>query len=334
MLTKRQNLLETIRGGNPDRFVNQYEFMEVIFNLPTSGSMGGPGQEWHTNWGVFYRWPEGQIGGFPVHDEEHIVIKDITRWQDYVKAPEVKFPEEAWAPAIEAANKVDRNEKFVAVMVAPGLFEMTHHLMRMENALMAYYEEPDHMHELIAYITDYELRLAKEIVDHIKPDCIFHHDDWGSQISSFLSPDMFKEFFVEPYKKIYGFYKENGVELIVHHNDAYSANLVPHMIEMGIDIWQGAMTTNNIPELIKKYGGQISIMGGLDSGVIDFPEWTVENIEKHVERACRENGIHYFIPCLSQGLNFSSFPGVYEETSKAIDRFSEKYFAEIAEGAK
>ena len=25
MLTKRQNLLETIKGGNPDRFVNQYE---------------------------------------------------------------------------------------------------------------------------------------------------------------------------------------------------------------------------------------------------------------------------------------------------------------------
>ena len=25
MLTKRQNMLEVIRGGNPDRFVKQYE---------------------------------------------------------------------------------------------------------------------------------------------------------------------------------------------------------------------------------------------------------------------------------------------------------------------
>ena len=30
MLTKRQNFLETIRGGNPDRFVNQYEFLEML----------------------------------------------------------------------------------------------------------------------------------------------------------------------------------------------------------------------------------------------------------------------------------------------------------------
>ena len=25
MLTKRQNMLETVRGGKPDRYVNQYE---------------------------------------------------------------------------------------------------------------------------------------------------------------------------------------------------------------------------------------------------------------------------------------------------------------------
>lgn len=325
MLTIKENLQETIKGGNPDRFVKQYEFLEIIFN-PTRSSMGGPGEEWYTNWGVFYRWPEGQIAGFPVHDDEHIVIKDITKWRDYVKAPEVKFSKEEWAPAVEAASKVDRNEKYVTAFVAPGLFEMTHHLMRMENALMAYYEEPEHMHDLIAFVTDYELKLAKEIVDNLKPDAIFHHDDWGSHISSFLSPDMFEEFFVGPYKKIYDFYKANGVELIVHHNDSYSANLVPAMIEMGIDIWQGAVTTNNIPELIKEYGEKITFMGGLDSGPIDFPEWTVENIEKHVEEQCTANGKHYFIPCLSQGLNFSSFPGVYDETDKAIDRFSKEYF--------
>ena len=37
----------------------------------------------------------------------------------------------------------------------------------------------------------------------------------------FLSPEMFREFFVPAYKKIYGFWKENGVELIVHHSDSY-----------------------------------------------------------------------------------------------------------------
>lgn len=34
MLTKRQNFLETIRGGNPDRYVNQYEYMNIILGTP------------------------------------------------------------------------------------------------------------------------------------------------------------------------------------------------------------------------------------------------------------------------------------------------------------
>jgi hypothetical protein len=34
MLTIRQNVLETIKGGHPDRFVKQYEFLEFIMESP------------------------------------------------------------------------------------------------------------------------------------------------------------------------------------------------------------------------------------------------------------------------------------------------------------
>ncbi|NTW70967.1 MAG: uroporphyrinogen decarboxylase [Eubacteriaceae bacterium] len=325
MLTIRQNLMETIKGGSPDRFVNQYEFMEIIMEAPM-GTFVTPGQIVKNEWGITFSWPEGQLGGFPVHDAEHKVLKDICEWRKYVKAPAVNTSDEAWAAAVEHANAVDRNEKFVTPFVAPGIFEMTHHLMGMEDALMALYEEPEAMHELIDYLTEYELAYAKELISRLHPDALFHHDDWGSQISSFVAPEMFEEFFVPAYKKIYGFYKENGVELIVHHSDTFGANLVPSMIEMGIDIWQGVMTTNNTPELIKKYGPQITFMGDLDSGKIDFPGWTPEIIAEHVERACKTCGKLYFIPNLTQGLNFSSFPGVYEETTAAIDRMSKEMF--------
>jgi uroporphyrinogen-III decarboxylase len=317
--------METIKGGKPDRFVNQYEFMNLIMEAPL-GTMAGPGQTIKNEWGITFSWPEGQLGGFPVHDEKHLVLKDITNWRKYVKAPTVLTSNEAWAAAIEHADSVDRNEEFVTGFVAPGLFEMTHHLMSMEEALIALYEEPEKMHELIDYLMDHELEYAKVMIEKIKPDCIFHHDDWGSQKSSFISPEMFEEFYLPRYKKIYGFYKDNGVELIVHHSDSYAANLVPYMVDMGIDIWQGVMTTNNTPELIKEYGGKISFMGDVDSGVVDFPGWTREILEREIERACKNCGKHYFIPNLTQGLNFSSFPGVYETASEVIDEMSKKMF--------
>lgn len=326
MLTARQNLLETIRGGNPDRFVNQYEFLELIVFMPGFKYPLVPGVTVKDDWGITFTYPEGQIGGFPLHDDEHKVLKDITQWETVVKPPVLDTSDEAWAEAVELANSVNLEEKFVAACQMPGVFEMTHHMMGMEDALMALYEEPECMHGLIDRVTEFELRRAQMIIDRIQPDALFHHDDWGGQASTFISPDMFEEFFLAPYKKIYKFWKDNGVELIIHHSDSYAATLVPHMIEMGIDIWQGAMSTNNIPKLVEEYGCQISFMGGLDSGEIDFPKWTPEICAEHVEKACKSCGKHYFIPNLTQGLNFSSFPGVYEEVSAQIEKISKKMF--------
>lgn len=326
MLTAKQNLLETIKGGNPGRFVNQFEFMELIVFMPGFNYGLIPGTTVTDDWGVTYDYPEGQIGCFPLHDDEHKVLKDITRWDEVVKTPVLDTSDEAWAPSIEIAGSVNRDEKFVTACHFPGVFEMTHHMMGMEDALIALYEEPECMHGLIKRITDFELKRAELIVDRIKPDALFHHDDWGGQISTFISPDMFEEFFLSPYKKIYKFWKDNGVELVVHHSDSYAATFVPLMIEMGIDIWQGAMTTNDIPKLIAEYGGKISFMGGLDSAEIDIQNWTPEICAEHVERACRSCGKHYFIPNLTQGTNASSFPGVYEEVSAQIDRMSKIMF--------
>jgi hypothetical protein len=329
MLTKRQNLIETIRGGKPDRFVNQYEAFSLIMQTPFSKDNPNPAYGEHNvvnAWGVTKSWPIGTPGPFPVHDAEHIVIKDITRWRDFVKVPNIIYPAAEWEPFVAQAEKIDRKEQFATFFYAPGIFEQCHYLLEISNCLLNFYEEPEAMHEIIEMITDFEIAFAEQVCKYLKPDALFHHDDWGTQKSTFISPDMFEEFFLEPYKKLYGYYKSHGVELIVHHSDSYAATLVPYMIEMGIDIWQGVMTSNNIPELIGKYGGQISFMGGVDSAKVDFPGWTKEIVAEEVRRACRECGKLYFIPGSSQGLPLSNYPGVYEAMTEEIDKMSREMF--------
>jgi len=335
MLTKRQNLLETIKGGNPDRFVNQYEafvcqptMFGMIMGDPITAASPRvtPGTEVVNGWGVTIQWPEGLPGPFPVHDDAHKVLKDVTKWKEVVKAPNLDFPQSEWDKYRPAVEEIDRNEVFATCFIAPGVFEQTHYLLGMDTSLMAFYEEPEAMKELIEYITEWELGYAKLLCENFRPDAIFHHDDWGSHNSSLMSPKMFNEFFVPVYKKIYGFYESNGVELIVHHNDSYSANLVPYMIEMGIDIWQGCVTTNNVPELVREYGEKISFMGDIDNGVVDREDWSREVIAKEVRRACETNGKHYFIPNTAMGGPMSSYPGVYEAVSEEIDKMSKEMF--------
>ena len=329
MLTIRQNLLETIHGGNPDRFVKQYEFLKMVSNPsglhspnPKKGEFGVKNA-----WGIVRSWPENVIAAFPEHTMDKRVIKDITHWRDYVHAPSLSFPETEWETFQAQAEAIDRNEYFVTAMVAPGIFEQCHHLGEIQQTLINLYEEPEHMHDLIRYLTDYELRLADEICSHYHPDALFHHDDWGTQLSTFMSTDMFDEFYLEPYKEVYGFYKSHGVELIVHHSDSYAATLVPEMIEIGIDIFQGCLASNNVPELVKKYGGKISFMGNIDSAYIDHADWTPEGIEKVVRKAIADvNSKHYFIPCNTMGGPSTLYEGAYECISEKIDLVSKEYF--------
>ncbi len=324
MLTIRENLLETIHGGTPDRFVKQYEFLANTVHPALAFSGGAQrGQENVVNaWGVTYSWRDDQPGAFPVHTGDLVVCKDIEEWQDYVKAPRTKFSEAEWEPFIAEAEKVDRTQQFLSPVMAPGIFEQLHALCEMENTMCGFYECPDEIHELIKYLTDYELQVAEDICDHLHPDALFHHDDWGSAGSAFFSADMFAEFFLEPYKAVYGYYKSRGVELVVHHSDAYCAPLVPTMIEMGIDIWQGPVKENDIPALIKQYGGQISFMGGINNTVVDVPNWTDQIIKAEVDALCESCGSHYFIPCCTGGMNETTFPEVYGKVDEAIDACS------------
>jgi len=100
MLTKKQNLLETIHGGKPDRFVNQYEAFDCapdslfgfIFADPVVADSPMPmfgGEPVKNSWGVTKSWPANVPGPFPVHDDVHKVLKgeNVARWEKFVKAP-------------------------------------------------------------------------------------------------------------------------------------------------------------------------------------------------------------------------------------------------------
>ena len=331
MLTERQNFLEVVRHGKPDHYANQFRALALVMATPYGFGMPSYGAEdFVDDWGIHWAWPEGMPGGFPVHTPDKIVIKDIEEWRSYVKFPKVEYTDEEWAPFVAMADGIDREKYLVTAMVAPGIFEMCHHLQEIQNCLMNFYEYPDEMHELIDALTDWELKKAEQLCKYIKPDAVFHHDDWGSHNSTFISPAMFREFIKPAYAKIYGYYKAHGVEVIIHHSDSYAATLVPDMIDVGIDVWQGPVSTNNVAELIKKYGDKITFMGCIDSAKVDFPGWTKEIVKQEVRKACDAFGTKV-IHGASQGGPMSSFPGMYDALTEAIDECSCEDFGCTAE---
>ncbi|MDO5852767.1 MAG: cobalamin-dependent protein [Thermoplasmata archaeon] len=328
-LSTKDNLLETLKHekGCPDRYVNQYGFFDLVFDpvLFRSFNLGaffGGVPEFEDGWGVPQQFPAGSGGPHP----SGTVIKDITHWQDYVKPPSMEFTAADWAPTKEQAAGIRGGDKFLGIAMLTGLFERTHFHLGMQEALVEYYEHPEEMQELIDYFTEWEIQSLDEVFANIEPEVLFHHDDWGTAINSFLDPVSHRKFFYEPYKKIYNHFRELGGEIVIHHSDSWAANLVPIWCDMGVDIWQGPIADNNIPDLIDRYGDKLTFMGGIDDAFVDIPDWNAEVVAKYVEQQCDAIGTTSFIPCLTRGLGMSVFPGVYDCISETIDKVSARKF--------
>ena len=165
----------------------------------------------------------------------------------------------------------------------------------------------------------------KLVVEHLHPDIILSHDDWGSSTSLFFSVGTWRELFKEPYRKLYSYLRENDV-IVMHHGDSYMEPLVEDMAEIGIQIWQGVIPTNNIKAISEKVGDRMLLMGGIDS-VIDRADATEEEIRKETRRALNEYGeLQGFWPGITYGGPGTIYPEVEKFVEDEIARYNMERF--------
>ena len=330
MLTQKENLLETIKkNGKPDRLVNCYNSFKPIPGDPVFNFVRGNrvrGTDSFDRWGTFISFPEDQPAAVPIVTPENQIIKDIEDWKKYVKVPNLRAScSEGWEAARKSRDAIDRSEYLATCIMGTGIFEQMHMLMTFEDTLCNLLISPDETHELIEVITEYRLEYMKLLVENLQPDAIVSHDDFGSQKSLFMAPDVWREFFKEPYKRLYDYLHANNV-IVVHHCDSFCEPIAEDMAEIGIDIWQGVLPTNDFAALTKLLDGRMALMGGIDS-VIDQHDTAEATIRAEVRRACDEYGkLPHFIPSYTYGGPGTIFPHVEPIVFDEIERYNKERF--------
>ena len=233
--------------------------------------------------------------------------------------------QEGWETAIANEKAIDHDKYLTMVVMGTGIFEQLHMLMTFEDTLTNMLEEPEAMQELIDAICEYRLNYMKLIVEHLHPDVIVSHDDWGSKTSLFMSPNTWRELFKEPYRKLYSYLHENGV-IVMHHADSFLEPIVEDMAEIGIDIWQGVLPTNNIAAISEKVGDRMMLMGGIDS-VIDREDATEEEIRAETRRACEAYGdLKGYWPGITYGGPGTLYPHVEPIVIDEIAKYNREHF--------
>lgn len=279
----RENAAAIYRHEQPDYY---FDLMDAIELIPDPGLMRDlvpqDGKQHQDSFGTTLIFKPGSPGQHPYVTPENAVIKDITKWEEQLRVPSIDDLD--WTMAVQAAEAVDRREKLVGFMCSAGLFERSHFLMGMENALVSYMEYPDEMAALLRVIADYKIRYIRLTAEKIHPDIIFYHDDWGSKQNVFLPPDLWRAIIKPLQAEIAGVIHDCGM-IYMHHADCICQPIVTDMVEIGIDIWQGVIAQNDIPAIQKITEGKLAMVGGIDGPKIDVEGISEEEIRAEVRRA-------------------------------------------------
>ena len=283
MLTPRENVMAVYNRQQPDyygdlmptlRFVQDPVFLRD--RIPKDG------QVHQDSWGTSFCFKLEAPGPHPVVNEQNAVIKDIEHWKEQLRVPTLKNLD--WDSAVAQAREVDRHQYFCAAYCSAGLFERSHHLMGMQTALINYLDYPEEMAGLLRAIADYKIEYLKLAAKYFQPDIVFYHDDWGTKQSVFLPPRVWRELIKPLQKEIIQTAHDCGM-IYMHHADCVCQPLVLDMVEIGVDIWQGAVPQNDIVEIQRITEGKLPMVGGIDGPKIDVENITEEAIRAEVRRA-------------------------------------------------
>ncbi len=157
----------------------------------------------------------------------------ITEWSDFDKY---------LMPAVDPfqrsklkASGYESCDKFVMTGGA-SLFSALRDARLMANALADTLLEPEMVTAFLDRIVEHELAVLDTFSDCGVDGAMFG-DDWGTQSSTFISPETFRKLFFPQYKRIFDAYHERGISIFMH-SCGYIYKFIPLFIESGVDVFQ------------------------------------------------------------------------------------------------
>jgi len=162
-----------------------------------------------------------------------------------------------------------------------GFFGSLRDLLGLENLLFSYYDNPQLIKDILAFLGDFWINLWSKILCQIEVDYALIWEDMSYKNGMLVSPKIFREFMLPYYKKLTGFLSANKVKVICVDSDGDCRELIPLLIEGGVtgmnpfEVQAGM----DIVKIRKKYP-TLQIMGGLDKRKIALGK---EEIDKELE---------------------------------------------------
>lgn len=261
--------LERIRTLYPDDFAGPPVILDK--QPPVTGDPYAVG-EYVDEWGCrFTNIHDGVIGEV----KEPVICEED--WSDAGKA---HIPVELLTFDADAVNRFCREtDRFVIAGCCPRPFEQLQFLRSTQELYMDLMDPPRGMLDFMERMHGFYFALLEKWAQ-TEVDALNFMDDWGSQKSLLISPELWKTYFKPMYRDYIAIAKKYGKKTFMH-SDGCILDIYPHMIELGLDALNSQIFCMGI-EKLEQFRGKITFWGEIDRQHI-LPEGTPEQVEEAVK---------------------------------------------------
>lgn len=163
-------------------------------------------------------------------------------------------------PGIYGGNDTGTGEPTVAAFM--DVFEASWYLRGLDSMLMDFYVNEEFAQALLDKITDFKVELAKKWAQ-AGVDILTTGDDVGTQTGLMMSRDMYCKWLKPRLAKVIFAAKEVNPDILVfYHSDGNVEEIIPDLIEAGVEILNPIQPECMDPErIIIRYGEKLSFWG-------------------------------------------------------------------------
>jgi len=251
------------------------------------------------NWmGITVKHPKGRTEytyegyvDFPVKDRN-----DWPAYRDRLDGHDSRRYSDDWGP--ELWGSLSQLDRPVGLLIHPYFFRLGLYSMGLENFLLAFYEQPDLLHEMFAHCTEMTLAIIDEVVTQVKVDYACIAEDMAYRTGPHISPQMYREFWFPHQPPVIEALKKAGIGIIAMWSSGDLRPILPVVIEAGFNtIWPVEdFVGMNIVELRREYGRDLRFIGNIGIRAVAQGQDAIDReIETKVLPMIEEGG---YIPTL------------------------------------
>ena len=192
-------------------------------------------------------------------------VRDWATWQ---KLKEERFGVDVRARLPDRWEEVSQTygqRDYPLGVIVHGLFGLPRDLMGLVAQCTMYYTEPKLMHDVSEHLTSVFLAVLEEVCARVDLDFVYVWEDLAYKNGPLISPWLFDEFIVPYYKRLTGFLRARGIDIVCVDTDGDFRLLIPGFLEGGVTGFYPfeVMAGMDVVAVRKEYP-QLHIQGGLD----------------------------------------------------------------------